>query len=231
MYSARRAPAGDAARLARTRAAGRLQTLVSQPTTPAAPMSHAGNPTGAEWYLNPTDKIGNRKRVMAWRMLFLLALGELLGMTLWFSATAVTPALISEFTLTTAQTAWLTMAVQGGFVCGTLISALLNLSDVVNARTLFALGCVTGALANAGVGWVSDPGTVILLRFMTGVALAVVYPPGMKIAASWFRDRRGTALGVVIGALTLGSAFPHLLASLSASLPCSGSSGRLLAWR
>ena len=157
--------------------------------------------------------------VMAWRMLLLLALGELLGMTLWFSATAVTPALISEFTLTTAQTAWLTMAVQGGFVCGTLISALLNLADVWNARRLFALGCVAGALANAGVGWVSGPDTVILLRFMTGVALAGVYPPGMKIAASWFRDRRGTALGVVIGALTLGSAFPHLLASLSASVP------------
>lgn len=156
---------------------------------------------------------------MATRMLALVALAEFLGMTLWFSATAATPALVAEFHLTTAETAWLTMAVQAGFVAGTLASALLNLPDVLNARLLFALGCLAGALANAGVAWIREPAEAIVLRFVTGAALACVYPPGMKIAAGWFERRRGTAPGVVVGALTIGSAFPHLLAWMAATVP------------
>jgi MFS family permease len=93
-----------------------------------------------------------------------------------------------------------------------LLSALLNLSDVLNARRLFAIGCVAGATANAAIPFASSSGIVIALRFATGAALACVYPPGLKIVAGWFLDRRGTALGVVVGALTIGSAFPHLLA-------------------
>src|SRR5512136_1109530 len=86
-----------------------------------------------------------------WLMLALLATGEFLGMTLWFSATAVTPALVAEFHLSTGQAAWLTMAVQGGFVLGTLVSALLNLPYLLATRRLFAVGCVLGAIATAGV--------------------------------------------------------------------------------
>jgi MFS family permease len=145
-------------------------------------------------------------------MLALVALAQCLGMTLWFSATAAAPRLVRELALGDAATACLTIAVQAGFVAGTLVSAALNLADVVNARRLFAAGCLAGAAANAAVTLTGDAATILTLRFVTGVALACVYPPGMKIAAGWFVRRRGTALGVVVGALSLGSAFPHLLA-------------------
>ncbi len=142
-----------------------------------------------------------------------------LGMTLWFSATAANGPIVREFHLSAGSTAWLTMAVQGGFVLGTLLSALLNLPDVLNARRLVHLGCVVGAAANAGLVLAPGPLTLIALRVITGAALAWVYPPGMKIAAGWFERRRGAALGVLIGALTVGSAFPHLLAAMSAAVP------------
>lgn len=145
-------------------------------------------------------------------MLALVALGQFLGMTLWFSATAAAPSIASEFNLSTWQVAWLTIAVQGGFVVGTLVSATLNLPDVFNARRLFAFGCAIGATANAAIASAESAAAIIALRFVTGAALAWVYPPGMKIAAGWFQERRGTALGVVVGAVGLGSAFPHLLA-------------------
>lgn len=142
-----------------------------------------------------------------------------LGMTLWFSATAANAQIAHEFRLTAGQIAWLTMSVQGGFVAGTLVSALLNLPDVVNARRLFQLGCTIGALANASVAVAPGPGSIIALRMATGAALALVYPPGMKVAAGWFERGRGAALGILIGALTVGSAFPHLLAAASAAVP------------
>src|SRR4029077_7564762 len=111
------------------------------------------------------------------------------------------------------------MAVQGGFVVGTLLSAALNLPDVVNARRLMALRCIAGAAANAALVRAAHPGLLIALRVATGGALAWVYPPGMKVAAGWFDKRRGAALGIPIGALTVGSAFPHLLASASTTIP------------
>jgi MFS family permease len=159
---------------------------------------------------------------MARRMLLLVAVGQFLGMTLWFSATAAAPAIAADLSITGAGTAWLTMAVQAGFVAGTLVSAVLNLADAINARRLFALGCTAGALANAGIALTSSPLVVIGLRFATGAALALVYPPGLKIAAGWFLERRGTALGIVVGALTIGSAFPHLLAWGAAEVPWRG---------
>ena len=153
------------------------------------------------------------------RMLLLVALGEFLGMTLWFSATAAAPAVAREFSLDTAARAWLTMAVQAGFVAGTLLTAATNAADVVNARQLFAIGGVVAALTNAAIALAPGPASIIALRFCTGAALAWVYPPGLKIAAGWFREQRGAALGLVVGALTVGSAFPHLLAWLGAGLP------------
>ena len=147
-------------------------------------------------------------------MLVALAAAEFLGMTAWFSATAATPALIVQFGLDESGAAWLTMAVQAGFVAGTLLSAAANLPDVLNPRLLFALGCAVAAAANAAVTRAADPQVVIALRLLTGAALACVYPPGMKIAAGWFLERRGLALGVIVGALTAGKAFPHLLQAL-----------------
>ena len=148
-----------------------------------------------------------------------LSLAMFFGMTLWFSATAANGQIVREFQLTTAETAWLTMAVQGGFVAGTLLSAILNLPDVLSPRRLFHLGCIIGAVANASVAVAGTATAIIVLRLVTGAALAWVYPPGMKIAAGWFERGRGAALGVLIGALTVGSAFPHLLAALSAAIP------------
>ncbi len=147
-------------------------------------------------------------------MLGVVSLAQFLGMTLWFSATAVTPLLVRDFAIPPGQVAWLTMAVQAGFVAGTLVSALANLADILNARTLMFLGSLVGAAANAAVIVAPGPASVIALRFLTGASLALVYPPGMKIAAGWFRDQRGLALGLLIGALTLGKAFPHLLTAI-----------------
>jgi MFS family permease len=150
----------------------------------------------------------------AWRMLAWLAAAELAGMSLWFSATAVTPSLVTAFHLTPDQSAWLTVAVQGGFVVGTLATALANLADVVPARRLMGLGCLAGAAANAAALLVASPLALIITRVLTGVALGWVYPPAMKIVAGWFRQRRGLALGALVGALTLGKATPHLVTAL-----------------
>lgn len=158
-------------------------------------------------------------------MLALLAAGESLGMTLWFSATAAAPALVAEFHLSAGGAAWLTMAVQGGFVAGTLVSAVFNLPDLLAARRLFALGCILGATATAAVTRAESASAAFLLRFCTGAALAWVYPTGMKIVASWFARDRGTGLGVLVASLTVGQAFPHLLAALA---PASSWQARML---
>src|SRR5687768_17945041 len=139
-----------------------------------------------------------------WRALTLLAAAELLGMALWFSGSAVVPALDREWNLTDSQVSWIAIAVQLGFVAGTLLSATLNLPDIISSRHLFAVSAFLGAAANAIFGlYVHDPGTAIVMRFLTGVFLAGVYPPGMKLMATWFRERRGMALGVLVGALTM----------------------------
>jgi len=150
----------------------------------------------------------------AWRQLVVIALAEFLGMTLWFSATAVTPALSRELHLSNTEASWLTMAVQGGFVVGTLLAAFINVADLVEGRHLVCAGAVGGAVANAAV--LAAPGAwpAIGLRFLTGLALAAVYPPAMKMAASWFVSQRGLALGLLIGALTLGKAVPYLMTTV-----------------
>jgi len=139
-------------------------------------------------------------------------------MALWFSGSAVVPALTLEWRLSPSQISWLAIAVQLGFVAGTLISATLNLPDIISTRHLFAVSSFLGAAVNGIFGfYVHDPGTAIVLRFVTGVCLAGVYPPGMKIMATWFRERRGMALGVLVGALTLGKATPYLVNALGSS--------------
>jgi MFS family permease len=153
-----------------------------------------------------------------WRSLALLAVAELLGMSLWFSASAVVPALRREWQLQDSAAAWLTLAVQLGFVAGTLTSALGNLPDVLSARRLFAMSAALGAAANAAFAlFARGPEAGLPLRFATGFFLAGVYPPGMKIMATWFRRGRGLALGVLVGALTLGKAFPYLVNAVGSS--------------
>ncbi len=137
-------------------------------------------------------------------------------MTLWFSASAVVPTLREEWTLSSGSAAWLTISVQIGFVVGTVASAILNLPDVMNSRRLVGVAALLGAGSNAAFAFLAD-GLVlgIPLRFLTGVFLAGVYPPGMKLAATWSLRYRGFAIGLLVGALTVGSASPHLVRSLT----------------
>src|SRR3989449_4310160 len=129
----------------------------------------------------------------------------------WFSASAVAPALSRVWRLDSAGGAWLTISVQLGFVAGALVSALLTLSDRWSARRLVAACACLAGLMTVGVAFAPGSGTGIALRMLTGAALAGVYPPGMKIVAGWYREGRGLAIGVLVGALTLGSALPHLV--------------------
>ncbi|WP_276256313.1 MFS transporter [Halomontanus rarus] len=149
------------------------------------------------------------------RVLSLIAAAELLAMSLWFSATAAAPELASEWGLTATESAWLTTAVQAGFVAGAFLSSALTLSDVIRPRYLFAGSAVSGAFFTAVIATFVDTAVpAIALRFLTGVTLAGVYPPGMKILAGWFEEGRGFAIGVLVGALTVGSALPHLLRAI-----------------
>ena len=149
-----------------------------------------------------------------WRILALLATAELLGMSLWFAASAVSSQYRLLWDLSASEAAWLTTVVQLGFVTGTAVSALLNLADVVPARRLFALSALAGAVANALVLTADGLGAALLWRFVTGACLAGVYPPAMKMIATWFRARRGLAVGTVVGALTVGKALPYLVHSI-----------------
>ncbi|MFY9551442.1 MAG: MFS transporter [Thermoanaerobaculia bacterium] len=147
-----------------------------------------------------------------WRALALIAAAELLAMSVWFSGSAVAPALKAEWNLSDAGATWLTLAVQLGFVVGTLVSAFANLPDVFSTRRLFAASAFLAAGANAAVATLAHGAAAgVPLRFLTGFFLAGVYPPGMKIMATWFRRGRGMALGVLVGGITLGKAFPYLV--------------------
>jgi MFS family permease len=156
--------------------------------------------------------------VARWRTLALLAVAELLGMSLWFSGSAVVPALTKEWNLSEGAASWLTLSVQLGFVAGTLLSALGNLPDIISSRHLFTLTALAGAIVNAAFAlFAHDAALGIPLRFLTGMCLAGVYPPAMKILATWFRHGRGMALGVLVGALTLGKATPYLVNGIGSS--------------
>ncbi|HRV95047.1 MAG TPA: MFS transporter [Anaerolineae bacterium] len=150
-----------------------------------------------------------------WQTILLLALAELLAMGMWFSASAVTPALTAEWHLSSGDAAWLTMSVQIGFVVGAFLSALFNVADVWHPRYVLALGAIFGAMVNALIAWqATGLALAIPLRFLTGFALAAVYPVGMKIMATWMKEDRGLGLGLLVGALTIGSASPHLIRAL-----------------
>ena len=149
-----------------------------------------------------------------WRILALLAVAELLGMSLWFTATAVSEDLGARWGISAASAGWLATAVNLGFVAGTGVAAVLNLADIIRSRVYFAAAAVLAALANAGVLLAPGFGEAVALRFATGFLLAGVYPPAMKMAATWFRSARGLAIGIIVGALTVGKAVPYLLKAL-----------------
>ncbi|WP_181770989.1 MFS transporter [Amycolatopsis pittospori] len=147
------------------------------------------------------------------RQLALVSAAQILAMGLWFSASSVVPALRAEWALTTQGTVLLTASVQIGFAAGAVVSAVANLADRLRPERLLAASAATGAVLTllfplcGSHFWLA-----VLLRFGTGVALAGVYPVGMKIVVSWFPNNRGLALGVLLAALALGSASPHLVA-------------------
>jgi MFS family permease len=149
-----------------------------------------------------------------WRALALLAVALVLSMTTWFSASAVVPQLRAEWGLSDGAAAWLTIAVQLGFVCGALVSSLLNLSDVVPPKHVILGGSIGAAGVNGLLLVAGGAAAGVPLRFATGFFLAGVYPPALKLMATWFRKGRGIALGILVGALTLGSAMPHLVNGL-----------------
>jgi MFS family permease len=146
------------------------------------------------------------------RHLWLLAIAQTLAMAPWFSASAVLPQLTTEWSLDAGSGSWLTMSVQLGFVVGALLSAMLNLPDRFTVSRVFAWSALAAAVSTAAIP-VLDVGPMgaLGLRFLTGASLAGVYPPGMKLVATWTKEDRGFGIGLLVGALTLGSALPHLL--------------------
>jgi MFS family permease len=150
---------------------------------------------------------------MRWRTLAALTLAELLAISPWFAGTVVLPELEAHWAANFNVAVWLTIAVQVGFVTGALASAALNLADIFPAPRVMWMSAVLAAAANAAFAQVAADHMklALLARFATGFFLAGVYPTGMKIMAGWFREGRGTALGVLVAALTVGSASPYLI--------------------
>jgi MFS family permease len=149
-----------------------------------------------------------------WRVLALLVLTLVLGMSTWFSASAVIPQLRQVLDLSASAAAWLTIAVQLGFVTGAVISSLFNISDIVSPRHVILGGAAGAAMANFLLLFAAAPITAIPLRFITGFFLAGVYPPAFKLISTWFKQGRGLALGVLAAAIVVGNGVPHLVNGL-----------------
>ncbi|HEV2356699.1 MAG TPA: MFS transporter [bacterium] len=149
-----------------------------------------------------------------WAALGLIAAAQIGAMSTWFSAAAVAPSLARDWALSPSQLALLTVGVQVGFVAGALGLAVSGLGDVLSARTVFVAAATGAAVVNgllpAAAGRLVP---AVCLRVALGALLAGVYPTGMKLMTGWFREGRGLAIGTLVGALTLGSALPHLIAA------------------
>ncbi|HKQ59428.1 MAG TPA: MFS transporter [Candidatus Eisenbacteria bacterium] len=154
---------------------------------------------------------GARPDAARWRILAVLSLAELLGMSMWFAGTAAGPQLAERWHLTHGEAGWLTTIVQLGFVAGTAVAAVLNLADLVPARRYFAVAAVLAAASNATLLAAPSFAVALVCRFLSGFFLAGVYPPGMKMVATWFREKRGLAIGTLVGALGIGKASPYLV--------------------
>ena len=147
-----------------------------------------------------------------WKNVLMLSFSAMFAMSLWFSGSAVVPQLTLEWKLTAAQQSWITNSVQIGFVIGAILSALLNLGDRISNRFFFAASAFGAAIFNAAIAILHPTVNVALFfRFLTGMMLAGVYPPAMKLIATWCKEDRGRGIGILVGALTLGKSLPHLL--------------------
>src|SRR5258708_35794398 len=142
-------------------------------------------------------------------------MAELLAMSLWFTGTAVLPQVTQIWRSDLALGSWLTIAVQIGFALGAITFALFNVPDVFSPIKVLVVSAILAAAANAAFAYfAAEPLPAILLRGATGFFLAGVYPVGMKIIAGWFQKGRGLALGIMIGALAVGSGLPHAVNSV-----------------
>lgn len=152
------------------------------------------------------------------RSIALMIVATMAGMSLWFMTAAVLPNMAAEAGLGTARLAWLSSAVQAGFVAGSLLFALTGIPDRIDPRRVFAICAVGTAAANAGLLVVPIGGSAaIALRFVTGALMAGVWPIAMKIAFGWGLRDRGMLVGLLAGALTAGKSVPYLLAWLGGS--------------
>jgi MFS family permease len=154
------------------------------------------------------------------RILPIIILSQFAGTSLWFVGNAVLPELKEAIGLSQYAVSLVTSAVMLGFIGGTLVFAFFSLADRYSPVKLFFISSVLGALFNAAVAWFAkDAASLFILRFLTGFFIAGIYPVGMKIAADWFEKGLGKALGFLLGALVLGTAFPHLLKNRDFDLP------------
>ncbi|MDC6350925.1 MFS transporter [Zeaxanthinibacter sp. PT1] len=148
------------------------------------------------------------------QVLLIIVLAQFCCTSLWFAGNGVMADLIRVFDLNLGALGHLTSAVQFGFISGTLIFALFTIADRVSPSKVFLWSAVAGALCNLGILWDgNDLVSLIILRAATGFFLAGIYPVGMKIAADYYKQGLGKSLGYLVGALVLGTAFPHLLQS------------------
>ena len=148
-----------------------------------------------------------------------IVLAQFAGTSLWFAGNAVINDLILELSLPEIFLGYITTSVQAGFICGTLLFAILNVADRFSPVRVFLLCAVAGSAANLTVMMAGSGQTLILARFITGFFLAGIYPVGMKIASDWHKEGLGRALGYLVGALVVGTAFPHLLKFAGGDLP------------
>jgi MFS family permease len=149
-----------------------------------------------------------------------LVVAQLFGISLWFSSSAALPSLIREWGLTAADGGLLVSAVQVGFILGTVIFALTNIADILPASKVYLASAIIGGVVNILFAYTSSEiSSALIYRFITGLSLAGIYPVGMKVVVSWSPKGIGNALGWLVGALTLGTALPFLLAALGAQFP------------
>lgn len=140
--------------------------------------------------------------------------------SLWFAGNGVMSDLVANFNLNDNALGHLTSAVQFGFIAGTLTFAILTIADRFSPSKVFFISALLGALFNVGMIWDDNSlASMLLLRFVTGFFLAGIYPVGMKIAADYYEKGLGKSLGFLVGALVLGTAFPHLLKGMTFAFP------------
>jgi predicted MFS family arabinose efflux permease len=154
------------------------------------------------------------------RILPVIVFSQFAGTSLWFAGNAIIGDMQTAMNVGLEDTGIVTSAVQLGFIFGTLVFALFTISDRYSPRKLFFLCSVLGSISNLLIYFIAyDLFSLLVLRFITGFLLTGIYPIGMKIAAGWYKEKLGNAIGLLVGALALGTAFPHLIKSFGGSLP------------